>query len=235
MNQTNNPIYALAILAHPDDESFLLAGTTLKFAEEGKQVGVICATRGEKGADRLNRNLNSEQMADIRVKELKQACQILGCGCSEFFKYPDGELDQMDQTKLIDELVTFIELYEPEIIITFGPEGISGHRDHIAIGTASVEATKKSNHQVKEIWLASMPASQIDSFNEHLNSRKVHHTHYHDSILKGVPDEQLVKIDISKYTDIKHEALKAHQSQYLPHFYLEVFQKYEYFDVLKLS
>jgi N-acetylglucosamine malate deacetylase 2 len=228
-------IHALGIVAHPDDESFLFAGTSLKFAEEGKKMVVICATKGEKGADRMNRNLSEDQMATLRVAELKKACTILKCKCAEYFKYADGGLDKVDYPKLVDELGESIEHYHPEVILTFGPEGVSGHRDHIVIGKASIEAARKAKHKVKEIWLSSMPASSIGAFNEHLSTRRVHHTHYEKQILEGVPDGQLLKIDIQKYAEEKHKALQAHQSQYLPHFYLDTFQKYEYFEVIKPS
>ncbi len=226
--------YALTIVAHPDDESFLFAGTTLKLEEEGKTVAVICATNGEKGADRLERKLTEEQMAQIRIKEMERACNILHCECTPFNKYPDGGLHKSNFQKLVKELVDAIERYQPQIIMTFGPEGVSGHNDHITIGQAATEASLKANHKVKEVWLASMPASSIDAFNDHLAKRKVHHTHYKDKELMGVPDEKLLKIDISKYTEKKLEALKAHESQYLPHFYLDIFQKFECFEVIKL-
>lgn len=226
--------YALIIVAHPDDESFLFAGTSLRFAEEGKRVVVVCATKGEKGKDRLDRNLSEEQMAEIRMKELKKACSILGCACEDYFKYPDGGLTKVDFRKLTQELKQQIEKYKPEIILTFGPEGVSGHLDHIIIGKAAIEASKNSAHRVSEIWLSSMPHSGIDAFNEHLASRKIHHTHYQSTVLEGVADDKLKMINITEYADQKHEALKAHQSQYLPHFYLDVFQKYECFEVIKL-
>jgi len=227
-------IYALAIVAHPDDESFLLAGTSLKFADEGKYVGVICATHGEKGADRLNRDLTEEQMSKIRSDELLRACSLLKCGCLGFFDYPDGGLDQIDFQELTDKLKNSIEELQPEIILTFGEEGISGHKDHIVIGRAAMAAAKKSAHKVREIWRASVPASAIDEFNEHLAGRKVHLSHFHEQKLQGVPDEKLLMIDISKYAEQKHEALKAHQSQYLPHFVLGIFLKHECFEVVTL-
>ncbi|OGE88263.1 MAG: hypothetical protein A2990_03805 [Candidatus Doudnabacteria bacterium RIFCSPLOWO2_01_FULL_49_40] len=227
-------LYALAILAHPDDEAFLLAGTCLKFAAEGKSVGVVCATRGEKGADRLNRALTEEQMAEIRTDEMESACRIIGCHCVKFGNYPDGSLDAVNFDQLTQEVAQEIEQYQPKIILTFGPEGISGHRDHITIGRAAEAATKQTRHTVEEIWLASIPASAIGQFNEHLTSRKVHHGHFKQQELLGVPDDQLLKIDITKYAKQKHEALKAHQSQYLPDFVLDFLQKYEYFEQIKL-
>jgi LmbE family N-acetylglucosaminyl deacetylase len=228
-------LYALAIVAHPDDESFLLAGTSLKFAEEGKEVGVICATRGEKGADRLNRQLSEEEMASIRTEELQKACSLLKCICKKFFKHPDGQLDQVDSDKLISELTEQINRYNPQIVMTFGEEGISGHRDHIAIGKAALAAARLADPKPSEVWLASMPESIIDKFNMHLSQRKVHHAHFHPKELKGVPDEKLLKIDIRKYADIKHQALKAHQSQYMPNLTFDLFLENECFEVIKLA
>ncbi len=227
-------LYALAILAHPDDEAFLMAGTCMKLAEEDKQVGVVCATRGEKGADRLNRNLTEEQMAVIRTSELESACRIIGCKCVKFGQYPDGKLSEIDFNQLTADIVAQIEAHQPEILLTFGKEGISGHKDHIVIGQAAMAAARASSWRVKEIWLASIPASAIKQFNEHLAGRKVHHGHFQQQELLGVADDQLLKIDISKYENQKHEALKAHESQYLPAFVLDFLQKYEYFEVIKL-
>jgi LmbE family N-acetylglucosaminyl deacetylase len=179
----NEIVHALAIVAHPDDESFLLAGTSLKFAEEGKAVGVICVTRGEKGEDRLKRNLSEEQMAEIRLQELSKACSILKCKCTEHFDHPDGGLDQVNFDDLVKELKTKIEEHQPKIILTFGPEGISGHRDHMIVGKAALIAADQANPKPREAWLMSMPASAIDIFNEHQAKRRVHHSHYEKTMV----------------------------------------------------
>jgi LmbE family N-acetylglucosaminyl deacetylase len=235
MTNQQNKLYALAILAHPDDEAFLLAGTSLKLAEEGKQVGVICVTKGEKGADRLNRNLTPEQMADIRTRELQTACDILNCHCEKIFDYHDGSLDQVNFHDLVATLGQEINLRQPEVVLTFGEEGISGHRDHITIGKAAMAAAKQANPKPSEVWLASIPASLIDDFCNHLEKRKVHHLHFIQHNLKGVPDERLTKINIQKYKEQKIKALEAHQSQYLPHLTWPYFLEYECFEVIKLA
>lgn len=225
-------IYALGIVAHPDDESFLFAGTCLKMSEEGKSMAVISATRGEKGADRLNRKLSMEQMAKIRHLEGEKAAKIIKLSCLEFFNYPDGGLDKADFKELVSRLVKKIEQYKPKVILTFGREGISGHKDHIVIGKATIAAAKRSKHKPHEILLASIPASGIKIFNKHLATRKVHLSHFSHQILKGVPDEKLLKIDIRKYSKQKLRALKAHESQYMPAFVLDALQKEECFEVL---
>jgi very-short-patch-repair endonuclease/LmbE family N-acetylglucosaminyl deacetylase len=223
----------LIIIAHPDDESFLFAGTTMKFEDEGKTVGIICATRGERGADRLNRNLSMEQMAKIREQELYSACHILNCTCNEFFGYPDGRLEKLNFDRLVKILTTRINEYQPKIILTFGKEGISGHRDHIIVGKAAVEASKQANPKPKEVWQASIPASRAKDFRKHIEQRKVHRLHFVKNLLKGIPDKKLVKINVRNYKEKKLEAIKAHKSQYLPNLVWEGFLEQECFEIIK--
>ena len=214
-NSRDQRVHALAIIAHPDDESFLLAGTTFKFAEQGKQTYVLCATRGEKGADRLNRNLAQKDMARVRALELQNACAVLGCR-NQCLNYPDGGLTGIDLEMLTAKLARKIELLQPQTILTFGKEGISGHKDHITIGRAAVAAAKKSRHKVDQIWRASMPTSIMKTFNEYLLKIRVHHSHFHPKPLLGVPDNKLLKINIKKFRNKKLAALYCHQSQGLP-------------------
>ena len=235
MKSNLSKLYALAIVAHPDDESFLLADTSLKLFAEGKRMGVLCVTKGEKGTDRLNRKLNLKQMAKIRQTEALQAAKILKLSFVEFFNYPDGGLERLDFNKLTSRLAKKIDQYQPTLILTFGKEGISGHKDHVVIGKASLAAVKKSKHKPLEVLLASVPASSIKTFNQHLVNRKVHHSHFKQQKLKGVPDKILFKIDISKYAPQKLKALKAHKSQYMPEFVLDFFQKNESFEVVKIA
>ncbi len=228
-------IDVLGIIAHPDDESFLFAGSSLRFWNEGKRVGVICATKGEKGADRLNRNLTKKQMAVERVVELKKACRIMKVSYLDFYNYPDGQLDQADFSKLITRLKKEIEKFQPKIVLTFGPEGVSGHRDHIAIGKATLDACKQARMKPEQIWLASMPRSLIKEFNEHLNKRKVHHSHFDKKSLKGVADNKLLVIPTGKYKGAKLKAIQAHKSQYVPDLVMKTFLTHEYFEVFKFA
>jgi LmbE family N-acetylglucosaminyl deacetylase len=228
-------VHALIIIAHPDDESFLFAGTTLKLEEEGKVVGLLCATQGEKGADRLHRNLSETEMAKIRYKELLHACNILKCSCSEFGTYPDGGLDKVDFNQLVTDLVDRINEHQPKIILTFGEEGVTGHKDHIMIGKAALAAAKEANPKPEEVWLASIPGSIIDKFNEHETKRRVHHSHFRNQPLVGVPDKKLFKMDITKYKDQKTKAIEAHESQFVSSLPLELFLENECFEIVKLA
>ncbi|MDZ4243494.1 MAG: PIG-L family deacetylase, partial [Candidatus Doudnabacteria bacterium] len=90
--QKNTKTHLLIIVAHPDDESFLFAGTSLKFRKAGKNVAVICATRGEKGNSKLGKPATEKQLAKIRERELHKACKILGIKSMEFLGYKDGHM-----------------------------------------------------------------------------------------------------------------------------------------------
>lgn len=242
MKQNKSTVHALVIIAHPDDESFLMSGTSLKFAHEGKNVGIICATCGEKGDSRLKQPVSPKQLGETRQKELKACCRLLKIKHLKFLYYQDGGLINADFKKLVSRLRLLIERIQPEIVLTFGTEGISGHNDHIVIGKAAVAASKQAKPRVAEIWRASMPTSFIKTFNEYLLKIRVHHAHFKPKPLKGVPDKRLLKINIQKYRNKKLQALDCHKSQGLPPWMIynfsgikNSFLNYEFFEIIKLK
>lgn len=125
----------LAILAHPDDESFAIGGTLAKYARLGVQVFLLCATRGEAGIS----GVHSEEAGAIRERELRIAAQHLGIDVI-FLDYHDGELASAPRAILVETISGWIQRIQPQVIITFGPDGISGHPDHVTISHAVAAA-----------------------------------------------------------------------------------------------
>ena len=235
-------IFALIIIAHPDDESFLLAGTSLKLALENKTVAIICATRGERGSSRLKEPLAMPALGKIRERELCEAARILKVSSVECLGYKDGNLATADFFELTNKLVRRIDAYAPQLILTFGREGISGHHDHITIGKAALAATRLAAKKPQAVWLVSMPRSRMKDFNEYLLKIRVHHAHFHPYKLKGVPDEKLIKVPIRRFRDAKLKALHCHKSQGLPPWAVHNFPKIrdlflnaEYFEVVMIK
>ena len=74
----------LAIVAHPDDESFGPGGTLAKYAGEGVEVHLLCATRGESGRHKPGERSQGSKLGDIREKELRGAAEVLGIKQVEF-------------------------------------------------------------------------------------------------------------------------------------------------------
>ncbi len=161
----SEPLKLLAILAHPDDESLGLGSTLAKYAAEGVQTYLICATRGERGwngDDKDNPGLMA--LGKIRAGELVCAAETLGIRQVYFLDYIDGELDQADPGKAIQKIALLIQEIRPQVVVSFGPDGGYGHPDHIAVSqfamaacllaadSGSLKVQDLSSHQVSKFY-----------------------------------------------------------------------------------
>ena len=135
MNKDNRK-RLLVILPHPDDESFPMGGTLARYAADHTRVSLICATRGEAGIE----GLAPQEAAAIRESELRCAAGVLGLDEVRFLDYEDGTLAQVDAGELVDRLAAILEEFQPDAVLTFGPEGISGHPDHITLSARVTQA-----------------------------------------------------------------------------------------------
>lgn len=125
----------LAVFAHPDDESMGMGGTLAKYAAEGVEMYLVCATRGERGwFGPEEENPGPQALGQLRTRELENAVHELGMKGLYFLDYIDGELDQADPAQAIAKIVTHIRRVMPQVVVTFPPDGNYGHPDHIAIG-----------------------------------------------------------------------------------------------------
>jgi LmbE family N-acetylglucosaminyl deacetylase len=125
----------LVVFAHPDDESMGMGGTLAKYAAEGVETYCVCASRGERGwfgAEEQNPGLSV--LGQIRTRELENAVRELSMKGLYFLDYVDGEVDQADHAEAIGKIVTHIRRIQPQVVVTFPPDGNYGHPDHIAIG-----------------------------------------------------------------------------------------------------
>jgi LmbE family N-acetylglucosaminyl deacetylase len=127
------PSRILAVFAHPDDETFLAGGTLAKYAAEGHDVFVASATRGEAGKRGEYDDLSGEEFALVRQHEMKAACRALGLNEPIFLDCADQQLARRCWDSATTEVVRYIRKLQPNVVITFGPDGVSGHPDHIAI------------------------------------------------------------------------------------------------------
>lgn len=142
----------LAVLAHPDDESFGMGGTLALYARRGVDVYLICATRGEVGEmdPKFMRGFSS--VAERREAELRCAAEKLGLKGVYFLDYrdsgmpgsPDNRHPQAlvaaPEEKVIADVVQYIRQLCPQVVLTFDPIGGYRHPDHIAIHNATVQA-----------------------------------------------------------------------------------------------
>lgn len=143
----------LAAFAHPDDESFGMAGTLTLAAAAGLPVHVVCATDGDLGGE--GESVADRVMApDIRRGELRDACRAMGIGEPVFLGYgdsgmegwgpPPGSLVLADPDEVVDRIVEVIVRLRPQIVVTFDPNGIYGHPDHKAISRLASAAYRRT-------------------------------------------------------------------------------------------
>jgi LmbE family N-acetylglucosaminyl deacetylase len=144
----------LVIFAHPDDESMGMGGTLAKYAAQGVETYYVCASRGERGwFGPEEQNPGLQALGQTRTKELEQAVHELGMKGLYFLDYIDGEVDQADHEKAIAKIVTHIRRIQPQVVVTFPPDGNYGHPDHVAIGqftSAAIICAADSSYQDPE-------------------------------------------------------------------------------------
>jgi N-acetylglucosamine malate deacetylase 2 len=134
-----------AVLAHPDDESFSIGGTLARYADEGIDVQLIVATRGEAGIP----GKSTAETAVLREAELRRACAELGVPQLTFLNYVDGKLATIVDSAGAAHLLALMRRAQPDVVVTFGPDGISGHPDHLAVHRWTTAAFDQYEQEVK--------------------------------------------------------------------------------------
>lgn len=146
----------LAVLAHPDDESFGMGGTLALYASRGVDVYLVCATRGEVGEVAPEMLKGFKSIGELRESELRCAAGTLGLKEVFFLDYRDsgmpGSADNKHSQALaaqpLDEVaanvVCYIRQLKPQVVLTFDPFGGYGHPDHIAIQRATALAFERA-------------------------------------------------------------------------------------------
>ena len=142
----------LVVLAHPDDETFGMGGTLALYAQQGVEVHLVCATRGEVGEVEPERLQGFASIGELREHELCCAAEVLGLRKVHFLDYRDsgmsGSVDNQNPQALVQapveqvagQVSVYIREIQPQVVLTFDPVGGYMHPDHIAIQKATVLA-----------------------------------------------------------------------------------------------
>jgi len=191
----SGPETLLAIFAHPDDESFRCGGTLALLARRGIRVWVLCATRGEAGVP----GLFPEQAGQVRERELRCACRALGIESPRFLDYQDGTLSQVDEDQAIEQVVRAVREIRPQVLLTWPPDGVSGHPDHMAVSRWTGEAFRRTDGPVA-LYHIVVPRSLTQALGM---------THLHT-----VPNEAVtLAVDVSAVWEAKMAAIRCHRTQ----------------------
>jgi LmbE family N-acetylglucosaminyl deacetylase len=197
---TDTPASALAVYAHPDDPEISSGGTLARWAAAGAQVWVLITSRGDKGTDDPDADL--EALARKRVEETAVASTKLGLAGHFHLDHADGEL--VDDRQLRGEIVWHVRRLRPEVVLCPDPTAVFfadsyfNHRDHRVTGWATLDAVAPA-------------AGNPHYFSEHRDEGlDVHHVR---SVYLSGTLEPNCWIDITATLEQKIDALFCHASQ----------------------
>jgi LmbE family N-acetylglucosaminyl deacetylase len=199
----------LSIWAHPDDETYLAGGLMAAAAEHGQRVVCVTATAGERGTDDPLRWPPS-RLGAIRRLEAAGAMAVLGVREHHVLGLPDGELAGHDGDgghlvgRLLDEI-------RPDTVVTFGPDGMTGHGDHVAVHRWVAAAWHRRGGRARLLH-AAWTTAHLDRHGHHYEANGVYMS---DARPCGVPTDRLavhVRLD-GPALDRKLVALRAMATQ----------------------
>jgi len=191
----------LAVFAHPDDESFGMAGTLAKYSAMGVVTALICATRGEAGQSNGLAD-SPEALGALRTRELECAARAIGIHELYLLDWPDGAAAGWDMDLLVKQIGDLIRGSEPDVVITFDGDGVTRHPDHVAVHRATQQALRSAPDclGVRRTFYLVVTCEEEAS--------------PEGPEIACIPPEAVdVTVDIRAYEAIKRRALECHRTQ----------------------
>ncbi len=197
----------LAVFAHPDDETYGPGATLARLSAEGSRVRLVTFTRGESATMGDSVLFSPAALAKVREKELDCACRALGIAGHELLAFPDGRLAELAESELAAPIAKALGDFAPSLVMTFHPEGISGHGDHKAVSKA-VKSAIASWTGTAEGDLRRSPALAYyvvpESVAAKIGWRRLH----------APPDREVTHaVETGPYLRAKIEAVQCHRTQ----------------------
>jgi LmbE family N-acetylglucosaminyl deacetylase len=133
----------LSVWAHPDDETYLSGGVMAACAAAGGRVVCVSATAGEHGTAHPS-SWPPARLAARRRAEFAAAMEILGVREHHVLGFEDGTLEAVAARVGTESIVELIDDVRPDTILTFGPDGMTYHPDHLAVGRWTTAAWQQA-------------------------------------------------------------------------------------------
>lgn len=212
----------MAVLAHPDDESFAIGGALAKYAGEGIDVHLVTATRGARGRyfDDEDRP-GDEEVGAVREGELRRAAETLGLRDVHVLGYRDGELDRADTEEAVGRIVGHLRRVRPQVVVTFDPFGAYGHPDHVAVceltttAVAAAAAGRRPGapHEVAKLYYAIMDDARWTALQDAFAGLAERLARRERGVVCWPEWSHSARIDARGHEDTAWRALQCHRSQ----------------------
>lgn len=157
----------LTVYAHPDDESFGPAAALAACADAGWALAGLWFTPGQHGELTLTPPPPPDEVGRLRAADLRAAAAVIGYHQVEILDYMDGALAQAPAAELAARVLAAIQAFRPDVLLTFGPAGITRHPDHLAVHAAAVAAfaqARAAGLGVRELYYDAVPPPLASQF-----------------------------------------------------------------------
>jgi N-acetyl-1-D-myo-inositol-2-amino-2-deoxy-alpha-D-glucopyranoside deacetylase len=227
----------LTIFAHPDDETFGTAGVMAAAVERGLPVTVISATRGEAGESAVPGLDDPERLGIVRERELHEAMRQIGVSDVRLLGYRDSGMAgspsaehprafiRVPVESAASTLASHIRSIRPHVILTFGPEGLYGHPDHLHMHHVALRAIQLAADpphrgrataepwQTPVLYFAAFPREDMLAMFDRPNSPLSSLSDDARANL-GTPRSQIThRINIEPWKASKRAAIASHRTQ----------------------
>jgi LmbE family N-acetylglucosaminyl deacetylase len=228
-----NPVRSMmVVVAHPGDEAFGFGGAIATAVASGAYVVVVCVTRGYfdprlalkppapggKNRDVKYNPATWRNIDTVREDELRRSVAVLGVRVLRMLDYAEGQLPELNFDELVSRIVEPIRMHRPEVVLSFGPDGVTGDPDHMVLSRAVTVAFDRAGEPLayeddleedQVAWRAAklfhlvVPPSAVA-----LLGTRVPHEGY------GSPEsEPTVTLDLGEAAQLKLAAIGRHVSQ----------------------
>ena len=206
----------LVVLAHPDDETWL-SGTLARLAQLHR-VNVVYVSSGDAGSDRSGRELSNQVLAQEREAEVTAALKALSVKAAPiFWRFPDTQLVSKAST-ITHKLVTTLNTQNPQLVISFGGDGVTGHPDHTAVARVTVDAFSRWQQSQKiakdnlraQLWQVAVSNARAEQAGNVAAAMQ-----HPFRIAKPIDNQRVdVQVDVSAYQQQRRAAFAQHKTQF---------------------
>jgi LmbE family N-acetylglucosaminyl deacetylase len=213
------PLTLLGCFAHPDDETWSMAGSFALLVPKGVHGAVWTATRGQAGEIAAGSGATRQTLGEVREAEERAAMALLGVDDVEFGEFVDGQVGDADQAALVSAVQRALERVRPDVVVTMEPGGVTSHPDHVAV-SAAVQAAFAAYAQAPRereprLYHWGVPVSQLARLRELAAEQGVEIPAEGEPYgPRGNPDEHFTcAVDTSPVADQVWRTLEEHRTQ----------------------
>jgi LmbE family N-acetylglucosaminyl deacetylase len=228
----DRPPVLMVVHAHPDDESSQTGGTLARYAAAGCRTVLVTCTDGAQGdaaaegAKPGQAGHDPRRVAEHRAVELESAARALGVRDLVTLGYPDsGVSDDGDSavdsfsarelTPMVTRMVGLMRRFAPDVVVTYPPNGLSGHPDHVRTHDLVVAAHRELVDEgvAPRLYYIEMSVSRLREVQQHVRAAFGDEVWVPPEDL-GIDDAEITTvIDVAPFWADKLAALAAHASQ----------------------